>query len=432
MSDTRSLRALTPRSRSLDNGLVMTAVELPALHRSVIAVQVRVGSVYEATFNNGSSHFLEHVLFRGTPQHPTAYQLASSFEALGGTLEAGTAEDHGILSISVPPESLLPTLETFCSVLTEPLLRDLDVERNIVREEILEGLDEEGRDISASSRARQLCFGAHPLGFPIVGTLDALDRFDEQLLRSHHSQHYTGCNMALAVAGPVDALRVLGDAEKRLSHVPRGKAPASREVPEQREARFEFFRHQASQTSLSVCFRACGRDSPVEPATDMLLRIIDDGMSTRLYHRICDELGLCYDAGAGYQAFDSIGVVEFGADTTHAQADVVLQEIFTMTRDLAAHGPNQDELDRARKRCRWQFNAMLDEPEAIAHFFAQAALETSAPTPEQRCEQLCDVSREGLLAAAQAIFRRENLSVAAVGLQRSKQQARLEQLVCSG
>jgi predicted Zn-dependent peptidase len=428
MSQGHGFGEVQSASLELDNGLRASAIELPALHRSVISAQIRVGSAYESATDNGISHFLEHMLFRGTPRHPSAYQLAQAFEALGGTLEAATSEDYGFLSISVPPESLLAALDIFCEVVKQPLLTDLEVERGIVREEILEGLDELGQDIDAAARCRRLCFGDHALGQPIAGTLEALDTFDRDRLLAHHARHYSGANVALVVAGPLKGADVLGGVRRWLGTLSPGAAPGTALPAEQCHPRFGFFKHKASQTSLSVCYRAPGRASQFEPAIEMLLRILDDGMSTRLYHRVCEELGLCYDAGAGYQAFERIGTVEFAAETAHGRAATLLEEILKIAAELADRGPRRDEIDRAQRRARWQYQAMLDEPEAMAHFYAQAALEQTGQTPETRVEQLCSVDRDMLIEAAQAIFRPQNRNVFAVGLQRTKELDRLDKL----
>lgn len=428
MTTARGVAALEPQSRDLSNGLTVAAVNLPALHRAVITAEIRVGSVYESADQNGISHFLEHMLFRGTPAHPSAHQLAARFEALGGTLEASTSEDYGTLSISLPPESLEAALGTFCEVLSEPLLDDIDVEKDIVREEILEGLDDEGKDIDASSRCRRLCFGDHPLGFPIAGTLEALDSLDPTVLKRHHARHYSGRNLALVVAGPLSIDSVLASATRRLQAIPEGVIVQSVVPAPQLAPRFEFLSHKASQTSLSVCFRAHERASIHQAATEMLLRILDDGLSTRVYHRLCDQLGLCYDAGAGYTAFETAGVIEFGGETAHERAPLLLEEILNLTWSLAETGPTEAEIEQARRRCRWQFDAILDDPESVAHFYAHTQLLRTDQSPLDRCQELCDVTREAVLEAAQAAFRRQGLSVTAVGMQRSKSRSELESL----
>ncbi|HEU5076790.1 MAG TPA: pitrilysin family protein, partial [Polyangiaceae bacterium] len=431
MTEPRGIAALEPRVCELGNGLALAAVSLPALHRAVITAEIRIGSVYESSAQNGISHFLEHMLFRGTPAHPTAHRLAARFEALGGTLEASTSEEFGTLSISLPPESVEAALGTFCEVLSEPLLTDLDAERDIVREELLEGLDEKGRDIDASSRCRRLCFGDHPLGFPIAGTLTALDTWDHPTLQRHHARHYTGRNLAVVVSGPVAVESVLASASRRLETIPAGSVVESAVPEPQTAARFGFLNHKASQTALSVCYRAHERASVHQAPTEMLLRILDDGLSTRVYHRLCDQLGLCYDAGAGYQAFDTAGIIEFDGETAHERAPLLLREILDLAEALASSGPTEAELEQARRRCQWQFEAMLDDPESVAHFYAHSLLGRNQQSPLDRYRELCDVSRQAVLDAAQSAFQQSRLSVAAVGIQRGKALDALESLVLS-
>lgn len=431
MTASRGIGALEPQVRELDNGLALAAVSMPALHRAVIMAEVRVGSVYESSAQNGISHFLEHMLFRGTPAHPTAHRLAARFEALGGTLEASTSEDFGTLSISLPPESLEAALGTFCEVLSEPLLTDLDTERDIVREEILEGLDDKGRDIDATSRCRRLCFGEHPLGFPIAGTLSALEAWDLATLRAHHARHYTGRNLAVVVSGPIAVDSVLAAASQRLAAIPAGEVVENIAPESQTTPRFDFLAHKASQTQLSVCYRAHARASKHQAATEMLLRILDDGLSTRVYHRLCDQLGLCYDAGAAYQAYDGAGVIEFDGETAHERAALLLREILDLTQALTDSGPTEAELEQARRRCQWQFEAMLDDPESVAHFYAHSLLRRSQQSPLDRCHELCAVTRDAVLEAARSAFQQAQLSVAAVGIQRGKALHALESLALS-
>src|SRR6185369_11651646 len=137
----------------------------------------------------GISHFLEHMVFRGTDSMPTAHDQALAFERLGATLYAATHVDHGVMSVAVPPRNLDRVLSLLGEVTIAPRFSDLEIERGIVREEILED-----RDDDADNLSRALLYERHPLGFTITGGLDSLDRFDERMLRAHHARHYTTAN----------------------------------------------------------------------------------------------------------------------------------------------------------------------------------------------------------------------------------------------
>lgn len=409
------LDALSPTVSELESGLTVAVVPMPALHRVVLNVHLRVGPLFELTEQNGISHFLEHMLYRGTAGHPTAHSQADAFESLGGTLVATTLVDHGSIAIAVPPASLEAVFPLFGEVFAHPLFDGIETEKGIVREELLEGLDDDGRSVDADELIRASSFEGHPLGNPITGTAERLDRFDRDMLLRHHRTHYVGAGSVLAVAGPVEPERVLALARRAFADIPRGERPIPPRLPEQTAARYRYVRYAASQTDLRVAFRAPADGDPLEPATDLLLRVIDDGMSTRLYHRLCDERGLCYDVSAGYEAYVEGGIFDLAAETANAQAPRVLGELLELSRELREDGPTEAELDKAKARLRWHFEEMLDDPGEVASFLALGLLSGVARSPRERRERLLSVTTEQVRSAAQCLFRRERMSVVAVG-----------------
>ncbi len=424
-----SLSSLSREISELDNGLSLVVVPIPAVHRVVIDAHIRVGPRYEAEEHNGVSHFLEHMLYRGTASHPSAHEQALAFESLGGTLVAATYVDHGTMAISVPPESVSKTLPLFCEVFREPVFDGMDIEKGIVREEILEGLDEGGADVDADNLVRQLAFGSHPLGYPITGSIAHVERMTQQLLEAHHRAHYVGKNTVLTVAGPIDIAEIEALVRAGLGSLASGALPTSPPVPEQHEPRYRHVRHQASQTALRVAFRAPGEHDPLEPATEMLLRVIDDGMSTRLYHRICDSRGLCYDVSAAYEAYAEGGLFDVAAESEHERVPEVLREVLTLLAELADHGPTPAELDKAKTRYAWQLRELLDDPAEAAEFLGFGHLTGVARTPAERLAELSALGAQDVRDAAQHMLRGESLSVVTVGLLSKKTRDAVERAV---
>ena len=427
------LAHLTHHDARLPNGLGVVLVPMPGVHRAVASLYLRVGSRFETADDNGVSHFLEHMVFRGTPSMATAHDQALAFERLGATLYAATHVDHGVMSVAVPPQNLHPVLRLLGEVTVAPRFTEIEVERGIVREEILEDLDDDGRDIDADNLSRALMYDKHPLGFTITGGLASLKRFDERLLRAHHARHYTGENAVLCVAGRIDDVdATMDEVERAFASMPRGKrVPITPPPPvaAQKRARLSCVENTSSQTDLRIAFRAPSERDPGEPATEMLMRIHDDGMSTRLYERICDRLGLCYDVSGMLEVYEDDGVLDVAAGAQHERAVVVVKEIFGLVRDLAVHGPTEEELAKARDRHLWSVEAMLDDAEAVAGFYGLAALADIARTPMARHEDLARATREDVRAAAELVFRAERLSVVAVGLLSDSDEKKLERLV---
>lgn len=419
-------------THTLSNGLRAIAVPLEGVHRVVLAAYLRVGPRYESSANNGVSHFLEHMLYRGTKKHPSAHAQALAFERLGGTLVAITGVESGTMAIGVPPESFVPVLDLFAEVYRQPVFSGIDIEKGIVREEILEGMDDDGREVDADQLMRRLVFGAHPLGFPITGSIERLESFERAGLARHHRRHYVAKNTVITIAGAIDPERSLAEVERRFEALPEGKSPRAVAPPAGDGPRFSYVKHAASsQTSIRLGFRAPGEHDPLEPATDVLLRLLDDGMSTRLYHRICDTRGLCYDVSAGYESYSDVGLFDVAADAAHERALDVLTELFGVVCDLRDGGPSNDELDKAKSRHRWQLQALRDDPGEIADFFGVGALSGTAKSLGERRARIDAVTRSDVIRAAEHVFSRESLAAVAVGVLPKRAQNELARLVAA-
>jgi predicted Zn-dependent peptidase len=423
------LSDLKPVRTTLSNGLRLVAVPMPHVHRSVVEVQLRVGSRFESLEDNGISHFLEHMLYRGTPRFPTAHDQALAFESLGGTLVGATAKDFGSLLIAMPPERFLDVLPLLSEVYQEPIFGGIDIERSIVREEILEGLDDAGNLIDANDLIAALAFSDHPLGYPITGLAESLSGFDPTRLRRHHQRFYSGATTVIAAAGPFDADAVLKQLGELFGGVPAGE-PVTTPVPGPQEApQFRFVGHAASQTCLRVGFRAPSFFAPEEAPTQLLVRLMDDGLSTRLYEQICDRKGLCYDVAAVYEAYEDVGLLELAAESAHDRAHEVLGELLNVVRRLRDEGPSQAELDKAKRRHAWQLNGILDDPSEVASHFALVELNETRQHPAEREAQLAAVTRDQVMSAARDVFKASALNVIAVGTQSKRRQEKLIELV---
>ncbi|RYE87929.1 MAG: insulinase family protein [Myxococcales bacterium] len=405
-------------------------VPRPQLQRASIALHLRVGSRYETRETNGLSHFLEHMLYRGTPRLPTSHEQALAFERLGGTLYAATATDHGVMNLTLPSETLEASIDLLGDVVRSPIFSAIEVEKGIIEEEIREDLDENDRQVDPDNLTRALLFPDHPLGYTITGTVEQLHRHDRAALERHHRRHYGAVNMVASVAGAFDVERTFAALEKALGAMPAGEAVTAEPAPGlPGKPKLLYVDSEGSQTELRVAFRGFGERHPHEPAVELLLRVIDDGMSTRLYERLCDTKGLCYDVSSTVESFADDGILDLAAETQHERAPTVVREMLELCRELAEHGPTDAEVDMVRARLTWASRAMLDDPEDLASFYGLAALSGVTPTPDARCAQLLAVSREQIRDAAAALFRPERLGVVAVGVLGRTAQRDLERTV---
>ena len=410
----------------LANGLRVSAVRMPHVRRSVIDVHTRTGSRFESPAENGISHFLEHMLHRGTARYPSAHAQALAFEALGGALSAMTYVDHGAISLSAPPENLSELLPILAEVLQRPIFTGLEVEKGIVREEILESLDEDGRSVDADHLLRALSFPDHPLGFPIVGTLATLDSFDVPLLHRQHLARYVAESCVVTIAGPIDPEATLSEVERAFASLPHGSEPVSVAPAAQNELRFSHVKYTGSQAAVRIGLCASSEHDPDEPATELLLRVLDDGMATRLYERLCDERGLCYDVSASYEAYADAGLFDVAAEAAPERVEEVVGEIFNVLHALRDQGPSPAELDKAKRRFAWQLAEQDDDPEALSSFYGLGELTGVARTPAERRSLLEATTLADVKRAAERLFAQRALNVLIVGPISAKVRDRLE------
>lgn len=415
---------------TLSNGLRVVVCTQPQLHRAHVALYVRVGSRFETPQTNGLSHFLEHMLYRGTPRLRTAHEVNLAFESLGGYLYAATQTDFGVFSVSLPAESIGEASALFGDVLIQPTFEDIEIEKGIVCEEILEDVDDDGRQVDADNLSRSMIYPTHPLGFTITGDEKRVRSFTHDMLRAHHAKHYNAGNSVLAFSGAVDPKEAFELAEKSFGNLPLG-APVTTDAPVhvQKKPRVDIVENVSSQTELRVCFRAVPEASEHRPAMDMLLRILDDGMSTRLYHRICDDKGLCYDVSASFDGYEDDGILDFAAGVQHARTTVVTRELVELVGDLATKGPTEDELAKARKRNAWEMRSMFDSPEDLAGFYAGGLLFDRFETPEARLAANSAVTPARLREMAELLAQPDRLNVLAVGLLENGEDTRLSDYV---
>lgn len=371
----RTLPELAVESLILGNGLRARLVPLSHLQSVNVSFFVKVGSRYESAASNGLSHFLEHMLYRGTERHRTAHELTLAIERLGGTLDAATHVDFTSYSLTLPPENVVEGVSLLAEVLQSPRLVDLKTEKQIIREEILEDLNEDGEQIDVDNVSRELLYPSHPLGFSIPGPLDNLKRFETEHLRNHHGTHYTARNSLICVAGAFDSDEVARAIRTRFDALTPGSAVEPQRAPESRAPdRFAFVYDHGSQTDVRLSFHVPGLRSPEAPILMMLSRLMDDGLSTRVHQRICEERGLAYDAFAGNDSFEECGVFDLGASVEHQKTPTLIEAFLELVDELRSEPPSAAEVDKAKHRYLWALRTVRDDPEDTVDFVGSSAL----------------------------------------------------------
>jgi predicted Zn-dependent peptidase len=415
---------------TLPNGLAVTTVALPHLHTAVCALFIKVGARFELPADNGLSHFVEHMLFRGTERYPTSLALNTAVERLGSTLHAETGRDYTLFQLALEPEYVGPGIDLLGELLTKPRFDDIELERTLILEEINEDYDEQGNEINADDIARGLAFEDHPLGQRIIGPRSNVERFSTKDVRRHFDTFYGANNANLCIAGPVHHADVVAAAERALSRMPAGKraeVPAAPiHVP---GPRIRHVSDAGSQTSLAVLFRAVPELDPAYIPLVTLLRVLDDGMSTRLHYTLADQKGLAYSIHAAIEPLADAALFEITGATANAKVPSLVRELLVLLQGLRDGQVTGDELAKARTRYRYETLASIDDASAMVGWFGGTALYYPPQTLSARLEQMSKVSIDDVVNVAREVLAPDRLVLSSVGTLSRARLGELKQII---
>jgi predicted Zn-dependent peptidase len=400
----------------LPNGLRIRTVEAPHLHWATVALYVRAGSRYETRTTNGLSHFVEHMLFRGSARFPDSYALNRSIEELGGTLYAETGRDYSLYQISLHPTRVGGALDILGDLFSSPSFRDIDLERSIILEEILEDFDERGRKVNIDDLSREAAWPEHPLGYSIVGPAANVRRFGVPDVRRHFKRLYGGRNMVLCVAGRVNRDEILAAGRRSFQGVPPGKRAVPRAPKVVLDGpRFRSVWSDSAQTQLQLLFYALPEWDPGYPALVALMRVLDDGMSTRLHYRVCDQKGLAYNVNAALEPLFDTALLEMDAACAHAKLPELVAEVLKILSEFRDQLVTPAELEKAKNRYLCDLEAGFDDIDGLCGWFGGTELFFRPYSHEERVRRMERVTAEEVRKVAQRVLRKDRITAVAVG-----------------
>jgi len=400
----------------LPTGLRVVTVETPHLHTALLAVYVRTGSRHESVHTNGVSHFLEHLFFRGSEGWPDTVRMNSAVEEVGGNLNGVTTRDHGYYYTPLHPAHLDVGMAILGDMLTRPRLTDMEVERNIILEEMLDEVDEKGRDIDIDNLSKRALFPEHPLAFKIAGTRESVSQLTHPQVLEHFARHYVTGNLVVTAAGRVQREQVLELVERHFARLPHG--PPSQDLPPPltpRGPRLHVVTHDEAQTEFRLSFRTVPEHHPDWPALQLLRRFLDDGLSSRLPFEIVEKRGLAYSVHASLEAFHDAGIFEIEAASAPERASLVVAETFRVLGELASQTVSEEELTRAKRRHRMLLEFSQDAPGELSGWFGGTELFRPPESFGRRADLVDETSAERVRDVARRYFARDNLTVVAVG-----------------
>jgi predicted Zn-dependent peptidase len=349
------------RRTVLPNGLTVLSESMPGVRSVALGAWVRAASVHESAEKMGVSHMLEHMVFKGTPTR-SAKELALALEVLGGSLDAYTSREHTSYQAKVLDEHLSQAADVLADLIFRPTLRgsDLALEKKVVLEEI-NTVDDTPDDLVFELHNAQM-WGNHPYGYQILGTRETVAALGASDLRALHSRAYHPEQIVVAAAGNVehdDLLEILQ--ATGWSDIPRGGlAPLRSPAPIVQTPAAVHFERETAQTHIVIGSEAFAHGDPRRYAMSMIGMLFGGGMSSRLFQRIREELGLAYSVYSFQSFHEDAGMHGVYVGTTPDSARAAVDAINAEMEKLSEEGLGEDDIAAGKSQLKGQITLSLE------------------------------------------------------------------------
>jgi predicted Zn-dependent peptidase len=399
----------------LENGLAVATAEMPHMASVSVGIWVGVGGRYEPAGISGVSHFIEHLLFKGTRRR-SAREISQAVEGIGGYLNAFTSEEHTCFYAKAGHNHF----EELWEVLADMFLNstfdpgEIDKEREVIKEELAMYIDQPHQYVQELLNA--LMWPDQPLGRSITGTEKTLDAIGRQQLLDYQRTHYVSPAVLVAAGGRIthaEVVKVVKRSVKKFAHGPRPRYAPS--TTTQTRPVVHLHTRKTEQTQAAVGIRACSRHDEWRFALRLLNTILGENMSSRLFQSIREEHGLAYSIYSANSFFDDAGdiVISAGLDLDHLEKTLklIVREMKRLATDLAPPA----ELRRARDYLTGQMDLSLENSENQMMWAGEQWLGYGKILkPEEYKKRLGEVRPSAVRAAAQKFFRPERFNLSLV------------------
>jgi len=400
---------------TLPNGVRVITERMHHVRSISMGVWIRSGSRVEAPSENGISHFIEHMVFKGT-KNRSAEEIARSVDSIGGGLDAFTAKEMVSYNTKVLDEHLPLAFDVLADLVLNPLFRDEDIEKekSVILEELKMEVDNPEyllHEIFSSNFYKD-----HPLGKPILGTKETIKSFNREMIRDYYRRYYSPSNILITAAGNLHHQQLVDLVSQRFSALPASAGPPADHVPVP-HARL-VFRNKTSleQTHLYLGVPAYPFPHELRFACFALNTVLGGGMSSRLFQNIREKQGLAYAVYSELSMYRDTGCMAIYAGTSVETAGKVIQSIVHELRELKEKPVPADELRRAKDHLKGSFMLGLESTSSrMGNLARQELYFKRFFTLDEMLQSIENISAEQVQQIAREFFDPKNITLAMLG-----------------
>jgi predicted Zn-dependent peptidase len=399
---------------ALATGERVVSERIPGVRSVALGFFVAAGARDEPDSRAGVSHFIEHLLFKGTPKY-TAQEIAETFDELGGELNAATSRETTMVYARVPDNRLELALDVMADMVYRPVFAEVDSEREVVLEEI--AMVEDTPHDLVHDLAAEAVFGSHPLGRPVIGRAEVVSSVSRRALAAYHHRAYVGGRLVLAAAGNVRHDRLVAYLDER-----RNGAAAGVGLPPRKPVRrfpgpgLRFQRKDTEQYHVCLAAPGIASDDERRFAASILDAIVGGSASSRLFQEIREKRGMAYSVYSYGSQYADTGQVGLYVGTRSENLPLCLEIAVAELGDLAAGNVRPDELARAKENLKGRLLLSLESTSNRMTRLGKAVV-TDRPLLEinEVLRRLDVVSADDVAALAGELFSPGRLSAAGIG-----------------
>jgi predicted Zn-dependent peptidase len=404
------------RTSRLKNGVRIATCEMPQMKSVSVGLWVGVGGRHEAEPLCGISHFLEHLLFKGTETR-TSRQLTEAIEGLGGFINAFTTEDHTCFFAKAAAPHLESLAETLLDMFRNSVLAENEIERerDVIREEILMYRDQPAQ--FSQELLSEAIWPAHALGRPLTGSLESIARIQRPELIDYVGRNYNGCSTVITVAGRCQHESVVEMFRQGMEDLPAGECPQFEPwngTP--RDRRVIVATEDTEQTHLALGYHAISRTDDRRHALKLLSVILGENMSSRLFQQLRERYAFCYSINSGTLVLEDSGLVSICVGLEPGKLRRALRAINRELEKFQERPPSKKELRRAQEYTLGQNELSLESTTNQIMWMGESLIAYDyVIDPEEVQAKVKSVTPEAVQSIACFCFRPERMGIAAVG-----------------
>lgn len=401
----------------LDNGLRIITATMPQTQAVSVVILVGTGSRYELETQSGISHFVEHMLFKGTQRRPTGLDIAKAIEGLGGYLNASTDKEITQYWTRVPRPHFAAALDVLADLFLHSRFEpaEIDRERLVIIEEIVSLFDSPADWIHQISA--ELLYGDHPLGRDIAGTVETVSQIQRADMLAYTVTQYVPNNLVIAVAGHLTHEEAVAAIEQHFGDlVPGPLRPCLPAVDEQSAPRMRVQCKETEQANFCLGVPALPYDHPDRYALRVLNVILGEGMSSRLFQEVRENRGLAYSVGSYFNSYQDVGDLVAYASVDLERVPDTVRVILDEWRKIATEPVSAEELSRAKEYTKGRFLLGMEDSRSVAAWIGiQELRHEEVLTPEEAIARMEAVTGEDVQRLAAQLFQPAKLNLAVIG-----------------